>query len=352
MVNLWVGVAAAFAITLVLIHHLVPVSGKIGLVDAPGGRKRHEGSIPLVGGPAIFGGLAFGALLTVESLFQYRALFAGLAIMLVAGVLDDLKDVSPRRKLMAQLIAALCMTIWGGVSVLSLGNLFGTGVIHLDGWSIPFTVICVLGVINAINMADGVDGLAGGLSLVSLVFLGASSLMAGHTVLFQLIAVAIAVVLAFWSMNMNFPWQTHAKIFMGDSGSMILGFLLTWICVETSRPGSGIPAIVPVWFLAVPLLDMGLVILRRLLKGRSPCLAGRDHLHHILLVAGYRPATVVHISMGFAILLGSAAMLTWRLRLPDWVLFYGFLVLLGVGYLISRRAWRIVRVLRRWQQRQ
>ena len=352
MVSEWIGVVAAFSITLVLIHHLVPVAGKIGLVDAPGGRKRHQGAIPLVGGPAIFGGLAFGALLTVESLFQYRALFAGLAVVLVAGVLDDLKDISPRRKLMAQLIAALCMTIWGGVSVLSLGNLLGTSVIHLGGWSMPFTVICVLGVINAINMVDGVDGLAGGLSLVSLVFLGASSLMAGHTVLFQLIAVAIAVVLAFWSMNMNFPWQARARIFMGDSGSMILGFLLTWICVEISRPESGIPAIVPVWFLAVPLLDMGLVILRRILKGRSPFLAGRDHLHHILLVAGYRPSTVVYIAMGIATLLGGSAMLAWHLRVPDWILFYAFLVFLGVGYLISRRAWRLARLLRRWQQRQ
>jgi UDP-GlcNAc:undecaprenyl-phosphate GlcNAc-1-phosphate transferase len=105
-----------------------------------------------------------------------------------------------------------------------------------------------------------------------------------------------------------------------------------------------------VWFLAIPLLDMGVVIVRRVAKRRSPFMAGRDHLHHILLVAGYRAEEVVYIAMGLAIFLGGTAMIVWQAGLPDWVLFYGFMFLLGLGYLVSRRAWRLARLFRRWHK--
>ena len=350
MTNKLLGIGVAFAITLLLIHMFTPIAQSIGLVDNPGGRKRHEGAIPLVGGPAMIGGLAFGALVAVESLFHYRALFAGLAVLLIAGVLDDLKDISPRRKFIAQIAAALFMTSWGGVSVLGLGDLIGFGALHLGGWSVPFTIVCVLGLINAINMTDGVDGLAAGLVMVALFFLGLSAYMTGQIILLQLIGISFSAVFAFWVLNMNFPWQSRAKVFMGDSGSMMLGFSLTWFSVDLCRTGEAVPPIVAVWFLAIPLLDMGVVIVRRLAKRRSPFKAGRDHLHHILLVAGYRPEEVVYIAMGFAIFLGGTAMIVWQAGLPDWVLFFGFMFLLGLGYLVSRRAWRLARLFRRWHK--
>ncbi len=340
-----------FVSTVVLVRLLARPALTVGLVDHPGGRKRHKGAIPLVGGPAMMGGLVFGALLIVESLYDYRALFAGLAILLIAGLLDDLKDLSPRRKLIAQIAAALFMTSWGGVTVMNLGDLFGAGELLLHDWAVPFTVICVLGLINAVNMTDGMDGLAGGLVLVALCFFAMAALMTMQTALFQLIAVCATVILAFWMLNMRFPWQHRATVFMGDSGSMMLGFLLTWFSVEISRPTNGLPPIVAVWYLAVPLLDMGVVILRRLSKGRSPFSAGRDHLHHILQVAGYRPEEVVYIALAMAIGLAGIATLAWRFGVPEWILFYGFILFVGIGYAASLKAWRLARLLRRLRAR-
>src|SRR5205814_2023351 len=144
---------------------------RMGLVDYPGGRKQHEGGVPVVGGIAIYGAFAFSALLVTqaEPLYPFRSLLGGMGLLVLAGVLDDMHDLSPLSKLVMQCAAALLMVSWGGVYVAQLGNLLGLGGhFQLGNFAIPFTLVCVLGVINALNMTDGVDGLAGGLALISL----------------------------------------------------------------------------------------------------------------------------------------------------------------------------------------
>jgi UDP-GlcNAc:undecaprenyl-phosphate GlcNAc-1-phosphate transferase len=342
--------ALVFAGTLVLLRLLSRLAVRVGLVDTPGRRKRHRGAIPLIGGPAIFAGLAFGALFIVDTLYPYRALFAGLAVLLIAGVLDDLKDLTPRQKLAAQLIAAFIMVTWGHTTVINLGDLFGFGPVSLPNWAVPFTVIALLGLINAINMADGADGLASGLALVAFLFLALGALLAGKPVSFQLIATVIAVVAAFWFMNTRLPWQPHAKIFLGDSGSMTLGMLLTWFSIEVARGGRSPSPITAVWFLAIPLLDMGVVIGRRLARGESPFNAGRDHLHHVLIAAGLPPGTAVLLIHATALALAAVGFLAWRAGVPDFVVFYAFLVLLAASYALSWSWPKVLRQLHRWRR--
>jgi UDP-GlcNAc:undecaprenyl-phosphate GlcNAc-1-phosphate transferase len=338
---------AVFAGTLLLLRLLCRLAARINLVDTPGRRKRHRGAIPLIGGPAIFAGLAFGALFTVDTLYPYRALFAGLAVLLIAGILDDLRDLTPRQKFAAQLIAALIMVTWGHTTVVNLGDLFGFGPLSLPNWAVPFTVISLLGLINAINMADGADGLASGLSLVAFFFLAMGALLIGKMVTFQVIATVIAVVGAFWVMNTRLPWQPHARAFLGDSGSMILGMLLTWFSIEVARGGRGPAPIIAVWFLAVPLLDMGVVIGRRLGRGQSPFRAGRDHLHHVLIAAGLPPGTAVLLMHAIALALAAVGFFAWRAGVPDFVMFYAFLVLLAGSYVLSWSWPNLVRRVRR-----
>jgi UDP-GlcNAc:undecaprenyl-phosphate GlcNAc-1-phosphate transferase len=322
--------------TLLLLRLLMRVAGRIGLVDYPGRRKRHRGAIPLIGGPAIFGGMAFGALLIADTLYPYRALFAALSVLLVAGILDDLRDLTPRQKFGAQLVAALFIVSWGQMSVQSVGDLFGLGEILLRSWALPFTIVCLLGVINAINMADGADGLAAGLSLIALTLLAISASIAGQLVTAQLLSIIIAAALAFWVVNMRFPWQPHARAFLGDSGSMMLGLLLTWFCIETARGGpEGLPPIVAVWFLAIPLLDMGVVIVRRLARGHNPFHAGRDHFHHMLIAAGLTPGQAVLAILLLSLVLGTAAFQAWRIGVPDHRLFYAFIGLFSISILVS-----------------
>ncbi|HUF21589.1 MAG TPA: MraY family glycosyltransferase [Burkholderiales bacterium] len=340
---IWLGLAAVFFATLLLLRLLSRAAVRAGLVDYPGRRKRHRGAIPLIGGPAIFAGLCIGAVLIPNSLKPYPALFAGLAVLLIAGILDDLRDLTPKQKFLAQLIAAACMVWWGGTTVDSLGNLLGLGEIGLPYLAIPFTIVALLGLINAINMTDGADGLAAGLSLIAFFFLALSALVIGRVYSVEMLATIIAVVAAFWIVNMRFPWQSHAKAFLGDSGSMMLGLLLTWFSIEVARWRSGLDPIAAVWFLAVPLLDMGVVILRRLGKGKSPFSAGRDHFHHVLIAAGLPPGSAVLLIYAIALALGALGFFAWRAGVPEYWMFYGFLALLGACYALS---WRWVRVIR------
>lgn len=339
--------ALIFAGTLFLLRLLARLAVRVGLVDYPGRRKRHRGEIPLIGGPAIFAGVAFGALFTVDTLSPYRPLFAALAILLIAGLLDDLRDLTPRQKLFAQLIAGLCMVYWGNHMVLSLGDLLGIDNISTDYWAVPFTIIALLGLINAINMADGADGLASGLALIALLFLAVSAVLTGRVVSAQLLFTVVAVVLAFWALNMRFPWQPHAKIFLGDSGSMILGALLTWFSIEVARGRGGIYPMAAVWFLALPLIDMGVVILRRLVRGHSPFRAGRDHFHHMLIAAGMSPGAAVILVLLLSVALSATGFLAWRADVPEYCLFYGFALLLAVSLAVSWRWTSIAMYLRR-----
>ena len=333
----------AFAGTLLMLRLFSRLAIRVGLVDHPGGRKRHDGAIPLIGGPAIFAGLCFGSLMIADTLYPYRALFAALAILLMAGLLDDLNDLTPGQKFLAQLVAGICMISWGGMTVTHLGNLFGYGQVALHGLAFPITVVCLLGLINAINMADGADGLAAGQTLIAFGFLFISATLVGLTVTAELLLTAIVVLLAFWTMNMRFPWQPRGKVFMGDSGSMMLGLLLTWFSVEVARDGADFPPIAAVWFLAVPLLDMAVVIARRIGRGQSPFKAGRDHLHHVLIAAGLTPAVSVLAILSLALGLGAVGFLSWRAGVPDYWMFYLFIALLLSCYALSFRWRRIIR---------
>jgi len=340
-----------FVVTAFLVRAFRNTAIRIDLIDHPGGRKRHEGAIPLIGGPAMLAGFGFGALITLDSLFAYRALFAALGLLVIVGVLDDLHDLAPAKKFVAQIVAALFMTSWGMISVAHLGDLFGFGPVSLREWNIPFTVICVLGVINAINMTDGVDGLAGGLAWVGVVFLGVAAVLSGQTGSARLLFVMAAAVAGFLIFNLRLPWQPRAKVFMGDSGSMMLGLFLTWFSIEITQPGEDrLPPIVAVWFLAVPILDMGLVTIRRLASGKNPFRAGRDHLHHFLLLAGYSPTRTVILMLLLSVVLALTGFLAWRMKVPEAVLFYAFMALFAFYYLSSLRAWRTARFMRklRW----
>ena len=338
---------AVLAVTLALIPLLARIATRTGLVDYPGRRKRHRGAVPLIGGPAIFAGSCLGAYLMPDPLGDYLPLFASLSVLLVAGMLDDLRDLTAWQKLVAQLIAATLMISWGKVVVTNVGDLFGFGPLVLLRWGLPFTIIALIGLINAINMSDGADGLAAGLAMIALAFLAMSAFIAGRAVSGHLLLTAFAAVLAFWVLNMRLPWQRHAKIFLGDSGSMMLGLLLTWFSIEVTRGGAGLSPIAAVWFLALPLVDMGVVILRRIGRGQSPFRAGRDHFHHMLIATGIPPATAVRLMLALALTLAATGFVAWRAGVPDYVMFYAFIALLAGSYALSWRWPRIVRWVRR-----
>lgn len=277
----------AMAATLFCIWLLAPLAHHIGFVDRPGGRKHHENDTPLIGGVAMFFGFCFSLLALGQSLHDYRSLLAGVSLLILIGVVDDFKELKPKLRLIGQLVAALFLTAWGGKQLLSLGNLFFFGDIHLGSWALPVTIFCVMAYLNAMNMLDGQDGLAGGIGLSqTILMLFVSLTLHRHvdTCMLTIVAVLLIVFLAF---NMRTPWRGKASIFMGDSGVTFIAFLLCWFAIDLSQANSiQVKPITLLWILAFPLFDLVAVSAHRFFEGKSLLSASRDHFHHVLHVAG------------------------------------------------------------------
>lgn len=316
---------------------------RIGLSDQPGGRKQHEGTIPLTGGIGIFAGFALAALTSGLIAGQTVALIVSCGVLVMGGAADDMHDITARSKLMLQLIAALFMTSWAGVYVGTLGNLFGFGPVNLYHWAIPFSVVCALGVMNAINMLDGLDGSAGGTALVAALWLAYAALAQGlgpRALLLMLLAAAIAGFLL-WNLRLP-PVRSQARVFMGDAGSLMLGLALCWFSIDVSQgDGRSLPPIVCVWILAVPLLDMARVMFLRVRRQGDVFDAGREHLHYYLSARGIAHHNVALIMIGASALTGGTGLAAWKAGLPEWVLTYAFLAILIFilfsAYLSERR---------------
>lgn len=273
---------AVLVLVISMIKILLPVSLKIGLTDKPGGRKKHFSATPLIGGIAIFLSLCVTVLLFSFPLNDYRSFFAGSAILLFFGVLDDLHELSARQKLLAQFGAAFMMCFWGHHVIASLGALWGSSLI-LHSFAIPFTVLCTIASINAVNMIDGFDGLSGSLVLSELAMFLAIAVYCDKTQDIILLLMLISAIVGFlW---FNFPFKNRAaRVFMGDAGSMFWGFVMVWFAITVSQYDKHINPITVIWVIALPMFDMTRLFIERLKEKKSPFKPDRRHLHHLLEV--------------------------------------------------------------------
>lgn len=260
------------------------ISQAAGLVDQPGGRKVHERSIPLVGGISIITGIGIAALfnsLVLETIQTYGYPFIAILAILLMSVLDDRFDLSAKIRLGIQIGAAVLVTV-SGVKIESMFGLFGINEIALPLQYI-LTVVVLVGSTNAFNLIDGVDGLAGSLALVTTSLLSIIAFSLGLYGLSLFCLGLAAGLVAFLKHNL-YP----AKIFLGDAGSMTLGFLLTLIAIillqnAVSSEYSEVIFILIIGALMVPVIDAIRVFLKRYSKGYSILEADRTHLHHLLL---------------------------------------------------------------------
>jgi UDP-GlcNAc:undecaprenyl-phosphate GlcNAc-1-phosphate transferase len=345
---------AALASTTLLILLLRPIAVRTGLVDMPNERKSHQIPTPLVGGLAIFAGLAMAFLLTIADgaaphMREILSFFGGGLLLVTVGVIDDFIDLSPLARFVAQIVAALLMVFGAGVVLTDLGGMTPSGQLLTMGvFAVPFTVFATLGVINALNMCDGLDGLSGSLSLVSLVGLFLAAWLWGDVADVILLPLLGSAVVGFLLFNLRLPGRERASIFMGDAGSMFLGFALTWYTVSLSQGESRVisPA-AALWFLMLPIFDTVTMMMRRILRGRSPFSPDREHLHHVFLLAGYTVNETVGLMAaiaGIGVLIGLASV-HWQL--PE-LFVAGAFLLVGLGYFwMIMHAWRVMRFLHR-----
>ncbi len=331
------GLSALISVLLLWVLH--PIARKFGLLDHPSGRKDHDEPTATIGGLAMAGAIfvvmgSFMALSPASVAFMFAT-----GLLVLIGVLDDRYDLRWWFRMSAQCIAVLVMVYGGGLRIEHVGPLLGVESTGLGVLSVPFTMFATVGVINAINMTDGVDGLAGSISLAALCMLDAAAIYSGNDVLAERLAVFAGAVFGFLLMNMRFPWQPRARVFMGDAGSALLGFTIAWGSFRLTQNWSHpVTPILAPWLLATPLIDCVSLTARRLSRGQSPFRADRGHMHHLLLDAGFTPTQLTVTLTSINLLLGLGAAIALKLKLPQPLLVLGFVALcLWYFWLTARR---------------
>ena len=305
---------AAMAISALAVMSFSRLAPSLGVVDHPGGRKAHAHSVPLVGGISIFVALlGTGYIAGIASSAAYF-LFA-LAMVTAVGFWDDVAEISPRLKFAVQIVASVIMIFAAGVELRSVGDLLGWHPIGLSILVVPMTVFAIVGVINSINMMDGMDGLGGSIALIAFAWYAAVAAGSGLHVQFDIALIFCGAIAGFLLFNLRFPWQKHARVFLGDAGSLMIGFALGWFAIDlTQGQGRTFPPIAALWVLLLPLADCVSLMSRRLRAGRSPFVADRRHIHHYLLARGFTHSQALGIMVAVLRRLRRRGLL--RLALP------------------------------------
>ena len=327
----WWRYSAALGLGIFLFLVLQPAARKAGLVDQPSQRKLHLSPIPLVGGIGIFLTFALSLTLFEISLTSYRMLLFCAGSLVIIGVLDDYIDVPARLKFLAQSLISLLLVLGGGIAVTELGLLVSDTVIAFGPvWATVFTVIAVIGVINAFNMLDGLDGLCGVMALIGFVallmlyFLSGNNRIAEDVVFLILFIVVLSTFLLF-----NFDWIVRDRqVFLGDAGSMLIGvvvafFLVTWAARYPASDNSLLKVTSAPWLIGLPIMDMVRVMLVRLIRGKSPFRASRDHIHHLLQGLGLNQFLTLIVLSVVQLMLASIGVLATLREWPAAILFWG-----------------------------
>lgn len=337
--RLFVFLAAALAISAGAVLVFARIAPTLGLLDIPGGRKVHGRAVPLVGGLAIFVALLSAAWMLGIAPSASYFLFA-LSIVIAAGFWDDVTEISPRLKFAIQIIASSIM-IWGaGIDLNTVGDLLGWRPIGLSIFAIPLTIFAIVGVVNAVNMMDGLDGLGGSIALVAFAWYAAVAYGSGLDVQFKTALLFCGAIAGFLIFNLRLPWQPRARVFLGDAGSLMIGFALGWFAIDlTQDAGRTFPPIAALWVLMVPLCDCVSLMLRRVRSGQSPFVADSHHIHHYLLARGFSHGQTLTILVSLSGVFGGIGFSAWKLGVPEPFLFWPFFFGFFAYHAWIKRAW-------------
>jgi UDP-GlcNAc:undecaprenyl-phosphate GlcNAc-1-phosphate transferase len=320
---------------------LYPFAVKLNLVDCPDHRKTHIGKIPLVGGIAMFVGFAAILLISASDLSQVSGILIASSIVIVVGVLDDRNNISVRFRFLMQILAVLVMTSFSGVVLSDLGGLLGADTLLLGVLAIPVTVIAAVGVMNAMNMIDGIDGLAGMSALICFLAVLFLQFLSGDIELIPLMFVAVLIPF------LPFNLRAVNKIFMGDAGSMFLGLGVVWVLVDSCQGKDAIMnTVTALWLFSVPVIDTVAIMFRRVMKGQSPFMPDREHLHHIFLRAGFSARSTLYIMSLLSVFFAAIGIMGDIYQVPEWIMFSGFMLVFFVYLWGISHSWVLLRYVR------
>ncbi|EMW0562753.1 TPA: UDP-N-acetylglucosamine--undecaprenyl-phosphate N-acetylglucosaminephosphotransferase [Vibrio parahaemolyticus] len=324
------------------------VAKKIGLVDKPNARKLHDGAVPLVGGLSICLVLAQYITFKPDTIEHSWLYLFCISILTVVGAIDDKIDLSFRVRLGVQALLSVVMMKVAGIELHNLGDMFGLGPISLGWLGTIVTIFAVIGAINAFNMVDGIDGLLGGLSIVTLGALAYLLQVDSQHGAAYLCVVIIVAMLPYIFMNLGILGRER-KVFMGDAGSMMIGFTVIWLLLGVSQAEQTEPLMRPVtalWLIALPLMDMAAIMIRRIRRGDSPFKPDREHLHHIFQRLGLGPRQTLIAICTIALSFAAFGIYGEITDLPE-VLMFGAFITCFIGYAsVLAYIWRFTTYIR------
>lgn len=310
-----------FVFVSVITPFVKKIAFHVGALDMPNKRKVHTEPMPRLGGIGIYSGFLLGYMLFGEQTPTMNSILIGSFVLLVTGIFDDIKPLKASHKLIGQIAAALIVVLYGNI-LLKDASVFGF-YINFGFWSYPITLLFILGCINCMNLIDGLDGLAGGISSIFFLTIGIIAFFQGR--------IGLSVVIAFIMLGSTLGFLVHnfhpAKIFMGDSGSMFLGFIIAVITLLGFKTIITSSIIIPLCILIVPILDTICAIIRRKLKGESIGTPDKSHFHHQLLRRNCSVSTAVLIIYLITALFSSASIIWLLVDNEIGYIIYGILML-------------------------
>ena len=332
----FIAIVAAFVMSFAATPVVKSFARRVGAMDVPkDGRRMHDHPIPRLGGLAMFLGFILSVLLFADITTPVRGILLGSVLIVIIGVIDDIVSVKSGVKLIVQIAAAVVAILHGIViDVLSNPNLFSEHLFLQLGWlAIPITIIWIVGITNSVNLIDGLDGLSVGVSAIASVTMLVIALLVSESNVAVILAALVGACLGFIPYNFN-----PAKIFAGDTGALLLGYVLATVSIMGMfKVYALISFAVPFIVLALPIFDTAFAFLRRILKGQNPMKPDRGHLHHRLIDMGLTQKQAVAILYCVSIVLGLAAVLLTTSGAVKAVIFVlAFVVAAAVGIFIMR----------------
>ena len=335
----------ALLIAAVITFALTPVAmraaWRLGVVDRPGGRRIHDRPIPLLGGVAILAGIVVAVLPNLDVDRRYASILIGAGLICLLGVIDDRFGIPPLPKLLGQ-IACAAIPVATGMTIDSITiPLIEPSTVSFGVLAYPLTIIFIVAVANVVNLADGMDGLAAGVCGISALTFAILALSLGRISAGVMAAAVAGACLGFLPWNFN-----PAKVFMGDSGALVLGFLLACVSIQgVMKTAAALSLVFPLVVLLVPILDTSFVILKRLKSGQSIASADRNHFHHRLLRVGFTQRQAVGLLYAWSAVLAAFALAirlfpyrtdgSWNLWPTIGLTLFGLLALAVTYYVIA-----------------
>ena len=297
-------IAFTMIVSLIITPIIIVISKKLDLVDRPNFRKVHTKPISVMGGTVILFSFLIGIWLGHPIEREVKPLRLGAITLFMVGLIDDIYDLRPYLKLAGQIVAALIVTFYG-ITIDFISLPIGP-TIHFGIFSIPITVIWIVAITNAINLIDGLDGLASGVSALALMTIGFIAILQANIFIIMICCVLLGSLLGFLFYNFH-----PAKIFLGDSGALMIGFIIGFLSLLGFKNITFIALFFPIVILAVPFIDTLFAMIRRMKKGQHIMQADKSHLHHKLLALGYTHRQTVLLIYSIAIMFSLSSVILY-----------------------------------------